>query len=119
MGELLGDAALGLKPSDIGVIAPYRKQVEAIEKRINAMGASFSGIDVGTVENFQGQERRIVIISTVRSLGVAKDKVEEAEEEAEEEDGEARSVIGFLSSGKRLNVAISRAVAGLLVVGDL
>lgn len=113
--ELLGDAALGLKPSDIGVIAPYRKQVEAIEKRINAMGASFSGIDVGTVENFQGQERRIVIISTVRSLGVAKDKVEEAEEE----DGEARSVIGFVSSGKRLNVAISRAVAGLVVVGDL
>ena len=54
--ELLGDAALGLKPSDIGVIAPYRKQVEAIEKRINAMGASFSGIDVGTVENFQGQD---------------------------------------------------------------
>lgn len=50
--------------SDIGVISPYKKQCELIKEKL---GDTFSDISVGTAEVFQGQERRIIIISTVRT----------------------------------------------------
>lgn len=61
--------------SDIGVVSPYRKQCEDLSKALGER--QLNKITVGTAENFQGQERLVIIISTVRSdgkLGFLKDK---------------------------------------------
>lgn len=102
------DLPEGLVGSDVGVITPYTRQLRMMEQHINDGGARLAGVECGTVEKFQGQERRVIIISTVRSSRSAT-----ASQEA------ARRPIGFLADPKRLNVAISRAVAGLIIVGDL
>ncbi|XP_063153493.1 helicase MOV-10 [Candoia aspera] len=97
-----------IAPKDIGVISPYRKQVEKIRQAINLKLKSMMNIKelkVGSVEEFQGQERRVVLISTVRSnsnyFGI--------DEEFN---------LGFLNNPKRLNVSITRAKALLIIVGN-
>ncbi|XP_017743605.1 PREDICTED: RNA helicase Mov10l1 isoform X3 [Rhinopithecus bieti] len=88
--------------SDIGVITPYRKQVEKI--RILLRNVDLMDIKVGSVEEFQGQEYLVIIISTVRS------------NEGRFEDD--RYFLGFLSNSKRFNVAITRPKALLIVLGN-
>ncbi|XP_032201724.1 RNA helicase Mov10l1 isoform X2 [Mustela erminea] len=88
--------------SDIGVITPYRKQVEKI--KILLRNVDLTDIKVGSVEEFQGQEYLAVIISTVRS-----------NEDRFEDD---RYFLGFLSNSKRFNVAITRPKALLIVLGN-
>uniref|UniRef100_A0A665TPU4 RNA helicase n=1 Tax=Echeneis naucrates TaxID=173247 RepID=A0A665TPU4_ECHNA len=87
-----------LSAKDIGIIAPYRKQVEKIQKALKS-------VSVGSVEEFQGQERKVIMISTVRSsvnyIKMDKD-----------------FNIGFLSNEKRFNVALTRARSLLIVVGN-
>ncbi|XP_039972013.1 putative helicase mov-10-B.2 [Xiphias gladius] len=99
-----------LSAKDIGIIAPYRKQVEKIQKALKSVSALSRWIDlkelkVGSVEEFQGQERKIIMISTVRSSinYVKMDK---------------DFSIGFLSNEKRFNVAVTRARSLLIVVGN-
>ena len=48
---------------DIGVVTPYRKQVEKVRLLLQKIGAE--EVKVGSVEEFQGQERTAIIISTV------------------------------------------------------
>ena len=60
---------------------------------------------VGSTEMFQGQERRVIIISTVRS---SKEWVT----------SDQRHNLGFLANPKRYNVAVTRAKALLIVVGN-
>lgn len=85
---------MGYGPDDIGIITPYSLQV----KEIRSMCACFEMElpKIGTVEEFQGQERKIILISTVRStLGtIQKDQ---------------QYNLGFVQNARRLNVAISRA----------
>lgn len=50
---------------DIGVVTPYKKQVSLIREELANNG--YDNISVGSAEVFQGQERRIIIISTVRT----------------------------------------------------
>lgn len=52
-------------PADIGIIAPYRKQVVKIKEALKHW--NLREVTVGTVEALQGQERRVVIVTTVRS----------------------------------------------------
>eukprot|EP00929_Paragymnodinium_shiwhaense_P001194 TRINITY_DN10140_c0_g1_i2.p1 TRINITY_DN10140_c0_g1~~TRINITY_DN10140_c0_g1_i2.p1 ORF type:complete len:889 (-),score=226.96 TRINITY_DN10140_c0_g1_i2:372-3038(-) len=106
--ELLEDEGLGLKGEDIGIITPYVRQRKAVQTQLDSIGGEFSKIDCGTVEKFQGQERKVIILSTVRCSNQVS-----ASEEAK------KQPIGFMADPKRLNVSISRAVAGLIVVGDL
>ncbi|KAM5335673.1 RNA helicase Mov10l1 [Glossophaga mutica] len=87
---------------DIGVITPYRKQVEKI--RILLRNVDLTDIKVGSVEEFQGQEHLVIIISTVRSN----------EDEFEDD----RYFLGFLSNSKRFNVAVTRPKALLIVLGN-
>ncbi|XP_030741530.2 RNA helicase Mov10l1 [Echinops telfairi] len=87
---------------DIGVITPYRKQVEKIKILLRTV--DLADIKVGSVEEFQGQEYLAIIISTVRS-----------NEERFEDD---RFFLGFLSNSKRFNVAITRPKALLVVLGN-
>lgn len=53
--------------NDIGVVSPYRQQCSLIQKECRRRG--YEAISVGTAEIFQGQEKKIMIISTVRSDG--------------------------------------------------
>lgn len=54
-----------LRPADIGIVSPYRGQLSKIHRALERK--RLAGISVGSVEEFQGQERRVIIISTVRS----------------------------------------------------
>lgn len=80
----------GINPKDIGIISPYADQVNLIQEKIP--------IEVKSVDGFQGREKEIIIISTVRS----------------NENGN----IGFLKDLRRLNVAITRAKRKLIVIGN-
>lgn len=82
-----------LKPDDIGIITPYNQQVRVIRKLFEE--AEIAAPKCGSVEEFQGQERNIILVSTVRSTVnlVVSDK---------------RHSLGFVDNSKRLNVAISR-----------
>ena len=61
--DLLDDPQLQVKEDEIGVISPYRRQCQKIRMKL---GES-SEVMVGTTEEFQGQERRIILVTTVRS----------------------------------------------------
>ena len=61
--QLLEDPVLQVKEDEIGVISPYRRQCQKIRMKL---GES-SEVMVGTTEEFQGQERRIILVTTVRS----------------------------------------------------
>ncbi|WIA14327.1 hypothetical protein OEZ85_002857 [Tetradesmus obliquus] len=89
--------------SHIAVITPYRKQVQKIRTLLVAKG--HGGVLVGSVEQLQGQERRVVIISTVRS-------------EPSYLEHDAKHRLGFVGNAKRFNVAVTRAQALLIVVGN-
>lgn len=89
--------------ADIGIITPYRKQVEKIRVLLDKF--DLSEIKVGSVEEFQGQERKFIIISTVRSN---EDLV----------DSDCHHNIGFLSNPKRFNVSVTRAQSLMIIVGN-
>lgn len=87
---------------DVGVISPYRAQVQLLRRMVRKAEffKPYSGcITVNTVDGFQGQERDIIVISLVRS----------------NDDGQ----IGFLSDLRRMNVAITRARMKLIIVGSV
>ena len=104
--KLLEDETLN--ECDIGIIAPYAKQVQKIKQmlaRLAVPGRKPAEIVVGSVEQFQGEEKRVIIITTVRA----------SEEYVSTYDVEYN--IGFLSDTKRFNVAITRAKELLITVG--
>ena len=87
---------------DVGVISPYRAQVQLLRRLIRKkefFKPYRSLVTVNTVDGFQGQERDIIIISLVRANA----------------DGQ----IGFLSDLRRMNVAITRARMKLIIMGDV
>ncbi|XP_071484918.1 putative helicase MOV-10 [Diadema antillarum] len=93
-----------VKQEDIGVISPYRKQVQKLRQVLKKRG--FNDIKVGSVEEFQGQERLVIIISTVRST------------RAEFIQMDTDFKLGFLKNPKRFNVAVTRAKSLLIIVGN-
>ena len=103
--DLLSTREFGIRVSakEIGVISPYRRQVQKIRARLAAK--NINDVTVGATEEFQGQERRVVIMSTVRSSPefMAMDE---------------KHKLGFLKNPKRFNVSITRAKALLIVVGN-
>lgn len=85
----------------VGVIAPYRAQVEYLESALAELVDEFElseQLSVNTVDSFQGQERDVIYIGLTRS----NDKGE----------------IGFLKNIKRMNVAMTRAKSKLVIIGD-
>jgi len=100
--NIRGNRKLRLEDANIGVITPYHAQVMKIRTLLRK---TYSGIKVGSVEEFQGQERRVIIISTVRS---SIDFVE----------FDIKHTLGFVANPRRFNVAITRAQALLIVIGD-
>ncbi|CAE6373749.1 unnamed protein product [Rhizoctonia solani] len=88
---------------NIGIVTPYKAQVRKIRKLLK--DNDIADIDIGSVEQFQGQERQVIIVSTVRSN---KDLLS----------FDLKHTLGFVSNPKRLNVAITRAQSLLVVIGD-
>lgn len=87
-----------LKPEHIGIVTPYRGQKELIQKLI-ASEEQFGGVEVNTVDGYQGREKEMIVFSSVRA----------------NEDGK----VGFLADWRRLNVALTRAKRGVVVFGSL
>ncbi|OMO85646.1 putative RNA helicase SDE3 [Corchorus olitorius] len=92
-----------LSQEDIGVITPYRQQVLKIKKAFENL--DMPEIKVGSVEQFQGQERKVIIISTVRST-------------VKHNEFDRTHCLGFLSNPRRFNVAITRAISLLIIIGN-
>lgn len=87
---------------DIGIISPYKAQVQYLRqllKKDSYFKAYRKYITVNTVDGFQGQERDVILISLVRA----------------NEEGQ----IGFLNDLRRMNVAITRARMKLIILGDV
>lgn len=85
----------------VGIISPYKAQVEMLKERLAdfpALAAYASHVTIQTIDGFQGQERDVVYMSMARS----------------NEKGE----IGFLQDLRRMNVALTRARKKLVVIGD-
>ncbi len=92
-----------VKAEEIGIVSPYHKQVQKISMLLRQY--NHGDVKVGSVEEYQGSEKRVIIISTVRSsveyLGF-----------------DNKHKLGFVSNPKRFNVAITRAQALLIVIGN-
>lgn len=96
-------AGKNMSEEDIGVITPYRQQVLKLKKAFEDL--DMPDIKVGSVEQFQGQERQVIIISTVRST-------------IKHNEFDRTYCLGFLSNPKRFNVAITRAKSLLIIIGN-
>lgn len=92
----------GINPSQIGVITPYEGQRSYIVSYMQRNGSMrkqlYEELEVASVDSFQGREKDFIIVSCVRS---------------NEHQG-----IGFLSDPRRLNVALTRAKYGVVVLGN-
>ncbi len=92
----------GVVPSQIGVITPYEGQRSYIVNYMQFSGSLkkdlYKDIEVASVDAFQGREKDYIILSCVRS---------------NEHQG-----IGFLSDPRRLNVALTRAKFGVVILGN-
>jgi hypothetical protein len=96
-------------PAGIGVICMYAEQRNLIEKRLrqSALAHLLEGrIKVGTVDSYQGKENPIIILSLVRN-----------NDHGPIEGGIRKIQDGFLAKPNRINVAASRAMDRLVIVG--
>jgi superfamily I DNA and/or RNA helicase len=83
----------GVAGRDIAVISPYGAQVRLLREQLD-----LPGLEIDSVDGFQGREKEAVVISLVRS--------------------NPKGEIGFLADIRRMNVAMTRARRKLLIVGD-
>ena len=81
--------------SEIGIISPYEGQKLSM---VNALEKIYPEVEISNIDSFQGREKNYIIISTVRSNKFCE--------------------IGFLDDGKRMNVALTRAKFGLIIIGN-
>ena len=94
MGDITAD--------DIGVVAPYNGQVRLLSQLFDEAGGRehgqrYGGLEIKSVDGYQGREKDVIVFSTVRANDAGE--------------------VGFLSDYRRLNVAITRAKRGLIVLG--
>ena len=87
----------GYRPTEITVLTMYRGQLLELKKRMHR--DVYDGVRVAAVDDFQGEENEIILLSLVRSNSDGK--------------------IGFLNIENRICVSLSRAKIGLFVIGNL
>ena len=88
--------ARGVPAQEIATITPYSAQVKRLRDLLSSEVAQ--GLEIGTVDGFQGREKEVIVLDLVRS--------------------NERGQIGFLGDVRRTNVAITRARSFLIVIGD-
>ena len=92
----------GVKTEEIGVITPYEAQRNYLVQHFNRLASTstlkFGGVEVASVDSFQGREKDFIILSCVRSNDT--------------------HAIGFLKDWRRMNVALTRARKGVVVIGN-
>ena len=93
----------GVAPAQIAVQSPYAAQVRLMQRRLReaariGLAPGAEGVEVASVDSFQGREAEAVVVSTVRSND--------------------RRAVGFLADARRANVAVTRARRHVAVVGD-
>lgn len=92
----------GVEPKDIGVVTPYEGQRSFVVNHMQRVGPLrqqlYMEVQVASVDSFQGREKDFIVLSCVRS--------------------NETSGIGFLSDPRRLNVAMTRARLGLVIIGN-
>ena len=86
----------GVQVENIGIITPYNAQKYKLYDKF--ADEKYENLRIESVDGFQGMEKEYIIISTVRS--------------------NVSGNIGFLSSTKRLNVALTRAKKGVIILGN-
>lgn len=97
VGDLLNKGINGrsVTQSDIGIVSPYVQQVRYLKNCCTSR--DWTDIEIGSVEQFQGKEKAIILISTVRSRC---------------------KNVGFLADAARLNVMLTRARSLMIVIGN-
>uniref|UniRef100_A0A7S1FIN7 AAA+ ATPase domain-containing protein n=1 Tax=Noctiluca scintillans TaxID=2966 RepID=A0A7S1FIN7_NOCSC len=90
-----------LKMEDIGIVTPYKGQVRTLRKVIFAgipEAEKSRELEIASVDNFQGREKELIVFSAVRCNDFGG--------------------VGFLADWRRLNVMITRARRGLVIIGN-
>ena len=92
----------GVQPSGVGIITPYEGQRSYVVQTMQQNGSYrkdlYKEVEVASVDAFQGREKDYIVLSCVRS---------------NEHQG-----IGFLNDPRRLNVALTRAKYGIVILGN-
>lgn len=92
----------GTTPDQIGVVTPYEGQrgyvVSHMQKNGSLRAELYKEVEVASVDSFQGREKDFIIVSCVRS--------------------NVQQGIGFLRDPRRLNVALTRAKYGIIIIGN-
>lgn len=83
----------GIDPRQVALLTPYVAQARLLKSLVK-----IPGLEIGSVDGFQGREKEVTIVSLVRS--------------------NADAEVGFLSDTRRMNVAMTRARRLLIVIGD-
>lgn len=99
--QLAAEKQWGKDFPSVGIISPYRKQIDELKEMLQhsrELHPFMDRITINTIDSFQGQERDMILISMTRSNNDNR--------------------IGFLSEIRRMNVAMTRARKKLVVIGD-
>ena len=98
----------GVRPRDIGIVTPYNGQLELLRSLIfdgpedtgaGRVDLRLGGLEIRTVDGFQGGEKEVIILSLVRS--------------------NKHREVGFLADERRINVAVTRAKRNVTVICDV
>lgn len=133
----------GLNTAEIGVIAAFRRQVLKLRKLLRARG--MGNVNVGQVEDFQGQEFKVIVVSTVLARPPFMQRIMQriaaetatttatataepsssssangrgsAEQQRQQQQAAPTTAFGLMCSPQRFNVALTRAKALAIVMG--
>ena len=121
--QICRHAARDVRKIRVGVVTPYVDQVRRIREFLqrsmkkNNEFTTYAPLDVGTMDQMQGQEFDAVIISCVRTRAApTKDGASASSSTSRGKD--ATKGIGFLNDARRVNVALTRARLSCWIVGD-
>ncbi|XP_061420867.1 DNA replication ATP-dependent helicase/nuclease DNA2 isoform X2 [Lethenteron reissneri] len=94
----------GCRTKDVGIISPYRQQLGVVSAALAALpcpASALAGLEINTVDKYQGRDKPVIIVGFVRSCATA-------------------GILGeLLKDRRRLNVAVTRAKHKLLLLGCL